>query len=98
MPIRFDIELLGHSNRGPFYEVRHENQVLIDRTTKPAADGCRALVALGLSGPAEMWGHNKHRMTFPDIEKAALLTTTEGELSGPKVIKYVPFNKEAFEP
>jgi hypothetical protein len=93
---RFDIELLDHRSRGAFYRVYHDGQVLIDRTHKPAADGCRALVALGITGPVQMWGNGKHRMSFPDVEKAALFTTSEGEMSGPRVIKYVPFDREVF--
>lgn len=94
MPIRFDIEPRGYSNRGPVYRVLFNGTELIDRTVRPAADACRALVALGLTGAAEMWGEGKHRMTFPAIERAALLTTSEGEMSGPKVVKYVPFTME----
>lgn len=94
---RFDIQPIANSNRGPVYEVRFRGETLIPRTAKPAADACRALQALGLTGQAEMWGDDKHRMTFPNLERAALFTTTEGEMSGPKIIKYVPFNRGAFE-
>lgn len=93
---RFDIELLEHRARGPLYRVHHNDQVLVDKTLKPAADACRALVALGITGPVEMWGNGKHRMSFPDVEKAALLTTSEGETQGPRITKYVPFDKEVF--
>ncbi len=92
--IRFNIRRTDFSNRGPVYEVTHNETVIIPRTTKPAADGCRALVALGLSGSAEMWNDAMCCMTFQDIERAALLTTTEGEMSGPRITKYVPFSME----
>jgi hypothetical protein len=86
------------SARGPVYRVTYNDETLIEKSVKPAAEACRALVALGLTGSAEMWraGTKAPAMFFRDIAKAAELTTTEGEMSGPKVTKYVPFDRGAF--
>lgn len=95
MIIRFFIHPIALSARGPVYQVTHNDQVLLEKSVKPAAEACRALVALGLTGAAEMWrvGAKTHAMFFPDITKAAELTTSEGEMSGPKVVKYIPFDR-----
>jgi hypothetical protein len=94
--LRFKITPLQTGARGVSYRVDFNDQILIDKTLKPSFDACRALVEVGHTGPAEMWGWDQHLMTFRDIEKAALLTVSEGEMHGPRIVKYTPFNKDAF--
>src|SRR5262245_57725321 len=56
---RIDIEAVGLGERGHRYRVTYEGRTLIDSCRVPGLDGCRALLALGITGPLEMWRPGK---------------------------------------
>jgi len=91
--IRFVTTQIGVGSRGPYYRVDLESEVLLARTFKPFHDACRALVARGHTGPAEQWRDGKLSMSTRDIERTAGFTVTENETHGPRITKYVPFER-----
>jgi hypothetical protein len=89
--IRFTSTQSGVGHRGPYYRVNFGNEILVARTFKPFHDACRALVARGLTGPAEHWSEGRHIMTSRAIESSANFTVIENEIDGPRITKYVPY-------
>lgn len=92
--IKFSSTQIGVGARGPYYRVDFEGEVLLARTFKPFHDACRALVAKGLTGPAEHWTNGCLSMRSHAIERTALFTVTESAAQGPRISKYVPFEQE----
>jgi hypothetical protein len=70
---------------GPLYHVRvgsPSGPVIVEASTEPLLAGCRALLAMGITGPVELWDSVR---SFPrlagDIATLAALTVNESEAS-----------------
>jgi hypothetical protein len=81
-----------HGADGPLYSVRHDGTEIVASTRQPLLDGARALQAMGLAGPLELWDDTRPfpRMTST-VEAAAGQTVQEGRKQSPKLAKWVPF-------
>lgn len=87
-------------SRGQVYSVLLEGAVIIAKTRNPTGDACRHLVALGRSGPLEVWDEALPypRHIISNMAKAAAFTVSENERHGPRFTAYraMPeFTKEA---
>src|SRR5262245_13975124 len=78
--------------RGQYYRVHFQDAVLIDETWNPEFEACRALLARGVTGPAEVWRYGKDHpdMLIRDIAKAAEWTVEENEKHGPRFVRWRP--------
>src|SRR5262245_36521442 len=78
--------------RGQYYRVHYQGAVLIDETTNPEVEGCRTLLARGVTGCLEVWRPGKAYpdMLVRDIAKAAEWTVEENEEHGPRFVRYRP--------
>ena len=84
------IKQKSYGLRGPLYEVLYDGNVIVSSTTIPLFDGARALDKMGVSGPLEMWDHERpYARMKSTVETAAKLTITEGE-NVPRIRKYHP--------
>lgn len=83
-------------NKGQRYRVLHEGSVLIEDTSNPEYEACRALLAKGNTGKLETWRTDK---PYPcmrlDIEKAAKLTIRENDRRGPERRPYDAFQNSS---
>ena len=81
--------------RGEIYEVSYNGQVIVASTSMPLLDGARALQNMGLSGPLEMWDHQRpYPRMRSTIEVAAKFTVREGD-HRPKFKKWTPREYDA---
>ena len=96
------IELLRHadgrvrySDRGQLYRTRldePDGEVLCQQTVSPVCPSCRALLALGITGPFETWREGvPYACMRGDIEKVAGLTVAEGRITSPRFMKWQPY-------
>jgi hypothetical protein len=95
---RLDIEPTDiRGERGQRYRVLHAGGVLIEDTWNPEFDAARALVALGVTGQAEIWRDGKAVSTM-DIEAAAESTIVENASVGPRLSPWMPFSPYSVAP
>jgi hypothetical protein len=89
---RITIEPASRGERGQRYRATYDGAVLIESSRNPEFDACRALMAQGVSGLAEIWwrGGSFPAMTL-DIAGAAELTVSETDKEGPRLIRWRPF-------
>src|SRR5262245_43469408 len=78
-------------NAGYRYKVIHQGATLIEDSSNPEYDACRALYAKGITGLLETYRGGTHCMTL-DIEKGAKLTIEETPTRGPRLVKYRPWS------
>jgi hypothetical protein len=78
-------------NSGYRYRVIHEGAILIEDTSNPEYDACKALLAKGFTGCLETYRGNTPCMRL-DIKKGAKLTIEETPTQGPRKVKYRPWN------
>ena len=91
MSTRIYLEPASLGERGQRYRVIHKGVTLIEGSRNPEFDACRALLALGITGPLESWHKDAHfAAMFLDIEKGARLTVQESEHIGPRFISWSP--------
>jgi len=72
--------------RGQRYRVHFEGTVLIEETWNPEFEGCRALVARGITGRFEVWRAPDKPypgLIVPDIARGAGRTVIENDKIGP---------------
>lgn len=55
MSTRVTIEALTLGDRGQRYRVWHAGAVIVESSSAPEFDACRALLGLGVSGRLEVW-------------------------------------------
>jgi hypothetical protein len=81
------------------YSAHHDGAEIVAMTRQPLLDGARALKAMGLSGPVELWDDAR---PFPrmrsTVEAAAELTVQENEKVSARFVKYRPFNASLRRP
>ena len=79
--------------RGQYYRVYFRDGVLIEHTSNPEFEACRALVARGVTGRLEVWraGAPCPAMVVPDIERAATRTVKRTRKSGPDLPRGRPY-------
>jgi len=83
------------SERGPLYEASYEGELLLDASHQPFLDGCRALRAKGLGGPAEMWDEVRpYPRMLGEIEVAARLTVREPSSGGLRFARWSEWSRE----
>jgi hypothetical protein len=91
------VEKTGLGERGLLYEARLDGEVIVTSSICPGYDAARVLQARGLSGPFQTVGSTgRLRMTFPSIEKAALLTLREDD-KGLRVVKWRSLPRGSFK-
>jgi hypothetical protein len=89
MTHRLDITIHDIGQRGPRYSVSYEGKQIVEATTTPLLDGCRALLALNLSGLVEMWSDDKpHPRMRTTVEAGSLLTVAEGHRTSPRFTRF----------
>lgn len=93
--VRLFIEPWDRKERPPkpdgrqMYRVIYAGSTLIESTPEPLFDSCRALLAEGITGKAEMWAKGEqHPRMIADIEKGTPLTVAESNRLGPRIVKY----------
>jgi hypothetical protein len=91
---RIDITCAGYSAKGLLWRVEHDGKVIIERTRVPALDACRHLLATGIAGKLLVYRRGEHQFTFPDIERGAKFTVTEGPARGLTLDRYKAFPRE----
>jgi hypothetical protein len=94
---RIDIEATTiRGERGQYYRVYFEGAVLLDETWNPEFEGCRALVARGITGRMEVWRAGKAHadMLVPDIAEAARWTVVENDKEGPVIKRWEPMPED----
>jgi hypothetical protein len=84
------------AERGQHYRVYYQDAVLIDNTSNPEFEACRALLERGITGRLEVW---RHGGSFPglilDIARAARLTVEESATVSARIVPWVPFSMGA---
>jgi hypothetical protein len=89
---RIFIAELGRPGRYQARQDSPQGPVLVASTRQPLLDGCRALLAKGITGPVEMWDAVRpYPRMRADIEKAAKLTIEETAAAGLRVRPWRPF-------
>jgi hypothetical protein len=74
------------------YQVWHGDSILIENTTNPEYEACRALLSKGITGRLETWRKDKpYPCMILDIEKAAGLTIQETDKHGPRLVSWRPY-------
>ena len=68
-----------------------DGEVVVRATLQPLLDGARALLARGITGPAELWGAEPYPHLSGDIEELAKLTVKETRTVGPMLRRYEAF-------
>src|SRR4051812_23731762 len=75
------------------YRVIFKGQIILDDVTDPEYSAARQLRALGYTGKLLTYFNGRPSMTL-DIDRAALLTTSEGPATRLRVVKWRPFDKD----
>jgi len=84
------ITLIPSFKNGYRYKVIHQGHTLIEDTSNPEYDACRALLAKGITGQLVTYRGETPCMVL-DIEKGAEITILETSTSGPRKVKYRPW-------
>lgn len=74
--------------RGVLYDAEFDGEVICQSTMTPLLDACRVLRSRGVSGPVEMWDHERPfpRMLSTVEAGAGLAVIDTG--SGPRFVKW----------
>jgi hypothetical protein len=97
-PVRIVIEpTFIRGERGVHYRVRYADEVLIEDTWSPEYDAARALLALGITGKAEVWRDGKVASTMA-VDLAAETTIVENANVGPRLGTWTPFSPYSVAP
>jgi hypothetical protein len=85
--------ILQPTHRTPkkqFYKATLNGRVLVAKSSDPEFEACRAMQALGLSGPVEFYrpGIPYPGLIVRDLDKAAKLRVVEGESVTPAIKKW----------
>jgi len=84
---------------GQRYEVWHDGDVILTSTKNPFHDGARALLSLGGADPDDTLILVDHTTQRPRLSGrlgyAAAMTITEGEMHGPRLVKWAPYTGPA---
>ena len=76
------------SKRGPLYDTTFNGEHICT-SHQPLLDGARVLHGRGLTGPLQMWDHERsYPRMHSTIEKAAKLTVAEGRSTGMRFEKW----------
>ena len=91
---RVEIERTGTGQRGDRYRVTHNGAVIVESSTVPEFDVCRALQAMGHTGTLATFspGYPRPRMRL-DIAAGAKLTVSETSKIGPRFTAWRPFDR-----
>jgi hypothetical protein len=95
--------ILQPTHRTPkkqFYKATLNGSVLVAKSSDPESDACRAMQALGLSGPVEFY---RPKVPYPgliirDLDKAAGLRIVEDERVAPAIKKWRPLDEMLANP
>lgn len=95
---RIEIEPVTVGHRGQRYRVSFQGETLVESTTVPEYEGCRALVARGIGGSLEVWrkGALHPAVLIRDIANAALWTVSELDRGGLSLVRWKPFPDDAY--
>lgn len=86
-----DIEATHVTGSGQRYRVYHDGEVLIESCREPLCDGARALVEKGVTGRVQMRRAGSHEITMQGlIAVLAAKTVSEGQISGPRLVRWSP--------
>ena len=88
---RVVIQFTHYTSKTSRYRVLYDGQTLIESTDDPEYDGCRALLAKGITGTFVTFspGSSTPRARV-NIERGAKLMILETERHGPKLVPYKP--------
>lgn len=94
--LRIEFARVNLGDRGARYRVAFRGETLVESSGHPEFDACRALLSRGHTGPLEVWWAGAaHPAMRLHIEKAAKVTSRDGDRDGVAIVAWQPFSAPA---